>query len=89
MSAIWRVTETDAAAPGIGLGRIASPIRALAEHVHTLVRTYLARRRTQRQLAHLDDRLLHDIGIGHVHRAGNLRGIAEALEALTAPLKHL
>ena len=92
MSAAWRVLASgEAKSPTeVGLDGMASPIKALARCVHKHVAAHLAWRRTRRQLAHLDERLLRDIGAGP-HRtradAASLRGVADILSGLLAPFE--
>lgn len=87
MSMAWRVREAGGAARpmGGGLGRIANRIKAVARIVHVRLAATREQRRMRRQLAHLDDRLLRDIGVDRAaigRDPGDLRGIADLLTLL-------
>ena len=84
MSAVWRVPEAGEAdsRTAVGLGGIASRIKAMAVYVYARMGAH----RMRRALSRLDDYTLRDIGLSRAdvgHDAGDLRGVADLLALLT------
>ena len=89
MSATWRVLETGGAETGVsyGLGAIVRLIKAMAGRIRAAHQS-----RRLRQLDHLDNHLLRDIGVrpGDLQReATDLRGIADRLMLVSDRPRHL
>ena len=86
MTAAWRILERGAEPlTAVGLGGIASRIKAVAVDVHARMGARRTRRRMRRALSQLDDHTLRDIGLLRAdvgHDAGDLRGVADLLALL-------